>query len=90
MHGHTYKAILYFKGQPDPELGWIIDFGDIKQVVKPLIDKLDHQVLNDVEGLENPTCENITIWIYNRVKAAVPSLSRVVLHETPTSGAEYP
>ena len=88
-HGHTYRLTVYFEGRLHQELGWVEDFADIKKVVKPIVDQLDHQLMNNIEGLENPTCEVIAIWLWDRIKTALPSLSRVELHETPTSGAIY-
>lgn len=89
MHGHTYKLTLFFEGEIDPHFGWIIDFNDIKKVVKPIIEELDHRTLNDVPGLENPTCEVITKWIWDQVKKELPQLSKIRLYETPTSGAVF-
>jgi len=88
-HGHTYRLTVHFEGPLHQELGWVEDFADIKKVVKPIVDQLDHQLMNDIEGLENPTCEAIAIWLWDKIKATLPSLSRVELHETPTSGAIY-
>jgi 6-pyruvoyltetrahydropterin/6-carboxytetrahydropterin synthase len=89
IHGHTYRLTLYFEGPLDPYFGWILDFNDIKHAVNPVIDQLDHQYLNEIPGLENPTCEIIAQWIWNKVKPIVPQLSRLELNETPTSGAVY-
>jgi len=89
VHGHTYHLTLFFSGEPDPQLGWIVDFAQIKKVVKPIIELLDHKNINDVPGLENPTCELMTIWFWNKIKPLLPSLSKVELRETPTSGAIY-
>lgn len=89
IHGHTYKLTVYFKGPLDPVLNWVIDFGDIKRVVKPIVDEIDHKLLNDIPGLENPTCEAIAIWLWDRIKPDLPKLSRIELNETPTSGTVY-
>lgn len=89
VHGHTYHLKLFIEGTPDPEMGWVIDFADLKQLVDPVVKKLDHQLLNDIPGLENPTCERIAIWIWNAIKPALPALSRIELNETPTSGVVY-
>lgn len=89
IHGHTYRLTLHFEGETDPELGWVIDFAEIKKVVSPIIDEIDHKLLNDIEGLENPTCEILAIWIWNRVKPNIPQLCRVELYETLTSGVVY-
>ena len=63
MHGHTYILTVFLEGSNDSNEAWVMDFADLKIVVKPVVDRLDHVILNDVKGLENPTCENIAIWI---------------------------
>ncbi len=70
-------------------LGWIIDFAELKRLVKPVVAELDHKVMNNVPGLENPTCELIAVWIWNKLKPLLPALKRIELHETPTSGVIY-
>jgi 6-pyruvoyltetrahydropterin/6-carboxytetrahydropterin synthase len=89
MHGHTYKMRVFIKGQPDPQFGWVMDFKELKDAVNPIIDQLDHKVINDIEGLQNPTAENITVWIWNQIKPLLSNLSRVELYETPTTGVIY-
>ena len=89
MHGHTYHLRVYIQGTPDPESGWIMDFKVLKDTVLPLIDQVDHKLLNDIPGLENPTAENITIWFWDRIKKGLPLLSRIELKETPTTGVIY-
>jgi hypothetical protein len=71
------------------ERGWVIDYGDIKEAFAPIHDALDHRYLNEVEGLENPTSENLCCWIWNRLQQTLPGLSQVVVHETCTSGCIY-
>ena len=89
MHGHTYRLRVYIDGPLDPKLGWIMDFKELKDSIGPIIALLDHNLINDIEGLENPTAENITIWIWNRIKPGLPLLSRIELFETPTTGVLY-
>jgi 6-pyruvoyltetrahydropterin/6-carboxytetrahydropterin synthase len=89
MHGHTYRLRVYIDGPIDAHLGWIMDFKELKDSVGPIIDQLDHNLINNIPGLENPTAENITIWIWNRIKPALPLLSRIELFETPTTGVLY-
>lgn len=89
IHGHTYRMKLSFEGEMDQELGWVIDFAEIKKVVKPIVDRIDHKLLNDIEGLENPTCEVIAIWIWDQVKPLIPQLCQIELYETLTSGVVY-
>lgn len=89
MHGHTYRLTVYLEGSLDPNLGWVVDFADLKRIIKPVIDSVDHHVLNDIEGLENPTCEKMAVWLWDQIKPGMPMLAKVELWETPTSGAIY-
>ena len=63
IHGHSYRVKLFVKGNINPEIGWIMDFTEIKNIFKPILSKIDHSMLNEIEGLENPTCENLAVWI---------------------------
>ena len=89
IHGHTYHLKVLIEGDLDPHLGWVMDFSDLKHVVKPVIDQIDHKYMNELEGLENPTCEAIAKWLWERIKPELPLLKEIVLHETPTSGTVY-
>lgn len=89
MHGHTYKLRVFIKGSRDPHLGWIMDFKELKDAINPLIDMLDHKLINEVAGLENPTAENITVWIWDRIKPLLKGLSKIEFYETPTTGVIY-
>ncbi|HEY9000755.1 MAG TPA: 6-carboxytetrahydropterin synthase QueD [Mucilaginibacter sp.] len=89
MHGHTYRLTLYAEGAVHEHEGWVVDFGDIKKIMRPVIDMLDHHLLNDIPGLENPTAELLAIWIWNKVKPNLPMLKKIELKETPTSGVIY-
>ncbi len=89
LHGHSFQVALHVEGPVDETLGWVIDFSDVKQAFKPFLAMLDHNYLNEIEGLENPTSENIARWIWNQVKPRLPLLSQVVVRETCTSGCVY-
>lgn len=89
IHGHTYHLRVSIKGAPSENRGWIMDFKQLKDLVTPLIDQLDHKLINKVKGLENPTAENITTWFWNHLKPVLPDLSRIELKETPTTGVIY-
>lgn len=86
MHGHSYRIDVHVAGPLDAEQGWVMDFADIKAVCDPVFERIDHVCLNEVEGLENPTCEVLARWIWDRLKPALPALVRIVVHETCTSG----
>ena len=89
LHGHTFGVRIEVTGPVDPHTGWVIDFGDIKKVLKPLIDQLDHCYLNDIAGLENPTSEVLAKWLWDKVKPQLPLLSAVWVRETCTAGCLY-
>jgi 6-pyruvoyltetrahydropterin/6-carboxytetrahydropterin synthase len=89
MHGHSYGVELKLEGTVDPFSGFVVDFFDIENAFAPLLASLDHHCLNEVEGLENPTAENIAIWIWKRMKGGLPQLSTVTVHETKDCWVEY-
>ncbi|MFD4292858.1 6-carboxytetrahydropterin synthase QueD [Rhodococcus sp. NPDC058505] len=89
LHGHSYRFSVHVEGQVDPTLGWIMDFGDLKQVVRPLVEQLDHYYLNEIEGLENPTSEVLAVWLWERLHPGLPGLSAITVRETCTSGSTY-
>ena len=89
VHGHSFKLEVHVKGAVAPTTGWIMDFGDIKEVFQPIFDALDHRYLNEVEGLENPTSEVIARWIWARLSPSLPGLSAVVVRETCSTGCVY-
>jgi len=89
LHGHSFKVIITVTGEPGEETGWIVDFADIKTAFKPLFEQLDHQCLNHVKGLENPTSEHLAQWIWRELKPHLSQLSQVEVCETCTSGCIY-
>ena len=82
LHGHSFKFEIAVRGPVDPHTGWLIDFGVMDDLLRPLLDRLDHHYLNEVEGLENPTSEILARWLWERVVPSLPGLSSVTLHET--------
>jgi 6-pyruvoyltetrahydropterin/6-carboxytetrahydropterin synthase len=89
LHGHSFNVALHVRGPVGVDSGWVMDFGDIKKAFQPLLDRLDHNYLNDIEGLENPTSEVLARWIWRRLRPGLPVLSEVVVRETCTSGCVY-
>ena len=71
------------------ELGWVVDFAEIKEACDPIRQRLDHYYLNEIEGLENPTSEVLAEWIWRRLKSVLAHLSRIEVSETCTSGCSY-
>ncbi|TWT52003.1 6-carboxytetrahydropterin synthase QueD [Allorhodopirellula solitaria] len=89
LHGHSFRVELHVSGPVDEHFGWVIDFAEVKSAFKPILDRLDHYYLNEIEGLENPTSENIAIWIWRQLKPCLKPLSKVVVCETCTCGCSY-
>ncbi len=94
LHGHTYR-LQVSASAPVNEIGMAVDFGDLKQVVtSAVVDRLDHQYLNKVLPPMNTTAENMVVWIFEEIWAALKkrdeqaTVERVVLWETPTSSVE--
>jgi 6-pyruvoyltetrahydropterin/6-carboxytetrahydropterin synthase len=89
MHGHSYRVELQLEGFVDLHSGFVVDFFHVEAAFGPLLQRLDHYCLNDIEGLENPTAENIAVWIWDRVKPVLPQTRSVKVFETPDCWAEY-
>ena len=89
LHGHSFRIELLVRGEPAQDSGWVMDFADLKTAFQPIYDQLDHHYLNEIPGLENPTSEQLAIWIWERLYPRLPTLSEIVVHETCTSGCRY-
>jgi len=89
LHGHSFMVRIAVEGKVGEFSGWVMDFTDIKTVFKPIYDQLDHNYLNDIEGLENPTSEILVRWIWGKLKPDLPELCRIEVKETCTSGCIY-
>lgn len=89
LHGHSYRVLVRVEGSIDPTLGWVQDFGELKEAWKPVDAELDHYYLNEVSGLENPTSERLAEWIWSRLSDVLPGLSAIEVRETCTSGCVY-
>src|SRR3954447_18449427 len=69
LHGHSFRVAIHVEGPVEPASGWLMDFGDIKEGFESLLQQLDHNYLNEIPGLENPTSENLSRWIWERLVA---------------------
>ena len=89
LHGHSYRVEIHVAGRAcEPRAAGCMDFGDIKAAFAAAARPLDHRYLNEVDGLDNPTSENLARWIWRRLAGALP-LSAVVVRETCTCGCIY-
>ena len=85
LHSHSFRVVITMRGPVHPERGWIVDYADIAAAWRPLFEVLDHNYLNDVEGLANPTSEHLAAWIYERFHLADAHVHSVKVCETCTS-----
>lgn len=89
MHGHRYDIRIEISGEPDPTSGWILDYAEARKSIDPFIQKLDHATLNDIPGLDNPTCENITLRIRDWLWVLGFAPSRIEVRETARAGCVW-
>ena len=82
LHGHSFRFEVMLVGEVDEKTGFLIDFGDVDAIVEPLRQRLDHYFLNEIEGLENPTSEILSRWIWRALKPQLPMLVSVTVAET--------
>jgi 6-pyruvoyltetrahydropterin/6-carboxytetrahydropterin synthase len=89
LHGHSYRVEIRVGGQVGEHTGWVLDFAELSAAFKPVHAVLDHNYLNEIPGLENPTSEVLARWIWERLIDTLPGLREIVVHETCTSGCSY-
>jgi len=89
LHGHSFRVEVHVAGAVDQNVGWVLDFSDLKKAFQPVHEELDHRYLNEINGLENPTSEILARWIWERLQDDLPAISKVVVRETCTSGCVY-
>ncbi len=89
LHGHTYQVELGLEGEMESRMGWVVDYGDVSRAFKILDEILDHHCLNEIQGLDNPTAENLAVWIFDQLKPTLPALTDVTVNETPSTSAVY-
>lgn len=77
LHGHSYHVEVALVGTPDQDTGWLVEFSELAQAFEAIKAKADHNLLNDIEGLDNPSLENISQWIAGELKTIFPALSWV-------------
>ncbi len=89
LHGHSFHLDVIVSGEVDPAKGYLQDFGQIKAAIDPVRQRLDHYLLNEIPGLENPTAEVLAKWVFDQLKPSLPLLEAVRVRETCTSAAVY-
>ena len=89
LHGHTYNIKVYVGGKVDKKTGFVIDVFDIDKHFKKIHHQIDHKLLNEIKGLENPTSENICIWVWNKLLKDIPNLYKIEIMENSVTGFIY-
>ncbi len=89
LHGHSWAIEVNVAGEIDEKTGWLVDYDELERVFAPVHETLDHRVLNEIEGLENPTSENLARWIWLRLKPRLPELSEIVVRESAAARCSY-
>lgn len=90
LHGHSFRVRVTLEGKPDKRTGLIADLGQVETAFGTAREKLDHRYLNEIEGLETPTLENIAMWLWRHFYRELPSLAQIgVYRDTCGEGCEY-
>jgi 6-pyruvoyltetrahydropterin/6-carboxytetrahydropterin synthase len=89
MHGHSYRVEIALRGPVNPATGWLVDFAVIDEAWLDLFKQFDHHTLNDIHGLDNPTCENLCTFVWAAMNKRVPHLFAVTVWETADSCCTY-
>ena len=90
MHGHTFKIIIELDAPINKKTGFVMDFYDLDLIVNnKIIKTIDHKVLNDIKGLENPSSEYLSIWIWSKLIVYIPILSEITVSEDNGTGIKY-
>lgn len=77
MHGHSFAGTVTLSGDPASDSGMVRDFWEVEAEINTLREKLDHRLLNEVEGLEHPSLEAIARWVFDRLDPVLPGLVAV-------------
>ena len=88
LHGHNYQLRVTLTGKPSPKDGMIRDFDEIKKIAwESCLAECDHHNLNDL--MENPTAENMVVWMWDRLEKKIDGLRELQLWETPEYCVTY-
>ncbi len=79
VHGHSFQVEVAIAGTPDPKNGFVADLGEVERTCMEVRAGLDHRMLNDIAGLEQPSLENICLWLWAPLRARFPGLARVTV-----------
>lgn len=89
LHGHTYRIRIEVSGRVGKRTGWVLDYTEVKRAWDVVKSELDHNHLNEIRGLENPTCEHLAEYVWDELSDSITGLSRIELRETEHCGVVY-
>jgi len=89
LHGHSFRVEVAVEGECDARLGWVMDYAEMGEAFRPIWERIDHNYLNEIPELENPTSENIAVWIWVQLQPRLPLLTEIVVAETCTARCVY-
>ena len=96
VHGHNYRCLVTVQGEKLDDIGLLVDFVELKRIVHAVLDRMDHQWLNEFPPFDvlNPSAENMARYIYDEIAAGIQirqgvKLASVRLWETDTASAIY-
>jgi 6-pyruvoyltetrahydropterin/6-carboxytetrahydropterin synthase len=79
IHGHSFQVEVALEGQPDPATGFVADLGEVERTCLEVRNNLDHRMLNEIDGLQKPSLENLCVWIWGELATRFTNLSRVTV-----------
>ena len=88
LHGHSFVVCVFLKGERDPVYGWSHNMDEVEAAVDAIRRQIDHKYLNDIKGLEIPTLENVTSWLFDRLNHSLKGVDRVVVRRGQEGQAE--
>ncbi|HKQ54582.1 MAG TPA: 6-carboxytetrahydropterin synthase [Methyloceanibacter sp.] len=77
VHGHSFRVRVTIDGEPDGKTGLVMNLGDVEAAIANVREALDHHLLNEVEGLTQPTLERIATWLWDRLHNRLPGLAEI-------------
>ncbi len=89
IHGHSYELIVFINGDLNKKNDWVMDFEDIDKYVNPILEIIDHNLLNEIKGLENPTTENMVKWFWKKLKKKIKKLEKIEIIRPRIGGCVY-
>jgi 6-pyruvoyltetrahydropterin/6-carboxytetrahydropterin synthase len=79
VHGHSFRVRVTIDGEPDDKTGVIMHLDDVEAALTDVHEALDHRMLNEVEGLSQPTLERIAMWLWDRLHNRLPGLAEIAI-----------